>query len=276
MTVYADVLVVLNLIVDYFLLRLTAIILKRQASVWRILAGAFVGALTSLYIFLPQMKAFIEIVLRIVSCLLICFLTFGFKGTKAYFRGVLCFFAVTFIYGGAMTAVWYFFKPSGMIINNSVVYFNISPIFLIAFSVGAYIIITVLNFVLAKNCVYSENCLIEIRAKNNLTLLSAIVDTGNSIEDMFSKSEIIIVDEAVMVELFPDYPASEELKSRYRALPCDTVSGVGLLDGYRCDRAILKYKDKEIKLDKPVLAVSKARLNDGYNAIINPKALNLE
>ena len=76
---------------------------------------------------------------------------------------------------------------------------------------------------MAKNCVYSENCLIEIRAKNNLALLSAIVDTGNSIEDMFSKSEIIIVDEAVMVELFPDYPASEELKSRYRALPCDTV-----------------------------------------------------
>ena len=98
MTVYADVLVVLNLIVDYFLLRLTAIILKRQASVWRILAGAFAGALTSLYIFLPQMRVFIETLLRIVSCLLICFLTFGFKGAKAFFRSVLCFFAVNYNY----------------------------------------------------------------------------------------------------------------------------------------------------------------------------------
>lgn len=276
MTVYADVLVVLNLITDYFLLSLTAVILKRNISVWRILLGAVLGALTSLYIFLPQMGIWFETAIRIVGCGLICIITFGVKTLKAYLRSVVFFSAVTFIYGGAMTAVWYLFKPSGMVINNSVVYFDISPLFLIGFSVAAYFIIIIFRNLTEKNCTYSQKCLIEVEAENCKTELCAVVDTGNSIQDVFSKSEIIVVDESVMTKLFSDYPTSERLKSRYRALPCDTVSGVGLLDGYRCDKAVIKYGESNIELSRPVLAVSKARLTDGYNAIINPKALDLE
>ena len=146
MTVYADVLFVLNLIIDYFLLRLTAGMLKRDISLWRMLLGATLGAITSLYIFLPQLNPITETVVRIIFCLIISFSAFGFRSKKSFFRATGLFIAVTFGYGGAMTAIWYIFKPDGMIINNSVVYFNISPLFLIVFSVIAYFIILLFIF----------------------------------------------------------------------------------------------------------------------------------
>ena len=51
MVVYADVLIVVNLIVDYFLLKCSNLILKEKPKLWRIILGSGVGAVFSLYIF---------------------------------------------------------------------------------------------------------------------------------------------------------------------------------------------------------------------------------
>ncbi len=273
MIVYADVLVVLNIIVDYFLLRLTARLLKRNTSAWRMVFGAVLGGVSSLYIFLPQLNPLFEAAVRITFCIIISLTVFGFKSIKSFMRAVFIFVAITFGYGGAMTAVWYLFKPNGMVINNSVVYFNVSPLFLIGFSVIAYFIIMLCRGVSERNNIYSKKCTISVFADGNNTELTAIVDTGNSIEDMFSKSEVIVADKKVFYSLFEDFPTGEALKKRYRVLPIDTVSGEALLDGYRCDKALVRYGNKNIMLERPVLAVSKATLDDGYNAIINPRVL---
>ena len=66
--------------------------------------------------------------------------------------------------------------------------------------------------------------------------------------------------------------AVSHLQNRYRLLPCSTVSGTDLLEGVRCDRAVIKFENREVKLSEPILVVSKTRLSDG-EAIINPKVL---
>ena len=60
---------------------------------------------------------------------------------------------------------------------------------------------------------------------------------------------------------------------RFRMIPCNTVSGNDLLEGYRCDEASVIGSNKTVILKKPILAVSKTPLDDGYNAIINPEIL---
>ena len=54
-------------------------------------------------------------------------------------------------------------------------------------------------------------------------------------------------------------------------MPCGTVSGTGALDGFRCDMATVTDGTRTVRLEKPILAVSKTRLNDDYQAIVNPK-----
>lgn len=271
MTVYADVLVVLNLIVDYFLLSLSAHILKKSISVLRIILSALIGAFSSLYIFLPKMSPVVETFLKISACMLMCLAAFGYLQLKSFLRAFFVVTSVSFLYGGFMIAVWYIFKPSGMIINNSVVYFNVSPVFLILFSVVAYLTIIFARKITERNAVYSKSCNIDLISDKNITSIKGIVDTGNSVEDMFCLSEIIVVDESVAKSVFNGYPFSDSLKHRYRVLPMNTVSGTTLLDGYRCDKALVSFEGKEIELKSPVLAISKTPLKDGFEAIVNPK-----
>lgn len=271
MTVYADVLIVINLIIDYFLISLSARILKKNISVLRIILSSLIGAASSLYIFLPRIPIFFEAILKLCVCVLMAFAAFGYKNTKTFFRSLAVISAVSLLYGGGMLAIWYIFKPNGMIINNSVVYFNVSPLFLILFSIIAYLVIVLARKITEVSSVYSQNCKINLIADGNKAEVQAIVDTGNSVEDIFSLSEIIVIDESVAYSIFDGYPTAEQLKRRYRALPLSTVSGVGMLDGYRCDKAYISYNGQSIELKSPILAISKAQLQDGYEAIVNPK-----
>ena len=103
--------------------------------------------------------------------------------------------------------------------------------------------------------------------------MEGIVDTGNSVKDCLSGAEVIIADsEYVKALLGSDSPERDiRLKSRYRILPLNTVSGGGALDGFRCDSAVVTDGERTVRLDKPILAVSKTPLRDDYQAIVNPE-----
>lgn len=272
MVVYADVLIVLNLIVDFFLLRASAKISGLTPGVGRMLGGAAVGAVSSLYIFLPQSGIMLELLFRMAVCLLMTVFTFGFKSIKLYFKNAFILFAVTCAYAGMMIAFWYIFRPDGMIINNSVVYFDISAVVLAVSSVIGYILFSVFSMIFSKNSKCAERCSITVFADGKSADMTAIVDTGNSVEDVFGSSEVIVADKSSIERLFGDISdrEKESLKKRYRVLPCGTVTGGGMLEGYRCDSAVITEGKKNITVKNPILAVSKVSLNDDYSAIVNP------
>ncbi len=274
MIVYADILIALNFIVDYFLLSLTAKLLRRIAKLLRLLLGAAIGALSSLYIFLPQSFWVIELGVRLIISAVMALAAFGFLNIKAYIRSVAVLFSVTFGYAGIMMAFWTIFKPQAMIINNSVVYFDISAITLTVCSVICYIAVTVIRSLLIRRTPNAGVCKIKLMALDNSIEVNAIIDSGNSIEDILCRGEVIITDSSVIDRLFGSYSKEDSrISSRYRLLPCDTVSGTTLLEGLRCDRAIITYQNKQLSLSSPIVASSNTRLDTEYPAIINPKVL---
>lgn len=273
MVVYADILIILNLTVDYMLLLVTGKILKLKPSVIRQTAAAAIGGISSLYIFVPDPGIFIGILVRTGVCALMAFTAFGFKSTVCFLRAFALLFAVCLAYGGIMTALWTLFKPHGMTVVNSVVYFNISPSVLIGVSVTVYLIYMLLSSMLSKTAALADRCKITVFAGESSVTMDGIVDTGNSIEDVLGGGEVIISDDRCVKELFgnTDIESNGELKTRYRVLPCGTVSGGGTLEGFRCDSATVTDGENTVSLKKPILAVSKTRLKDDYRAIVNPK-----
>ena len=69
MTVYADVLVVVNYIVNLLLLLASAKLLGVVTCRWRLCAGALVGALGSLVIFLPYVGMWFQALYKILLAL---------------------------------------------------------------------------------------------------------------------------------------------------------------------------------------------------------------
>jgi stage II sporulation protein GA (sporulation sigma-E factor processing peptidase) len=170
------------------------------------------------------------------------FLAFGYKNLSAYLKASGTLFGVTCLYAGVMIAVWRIFKPSGMVINNSVIYFNISPLILICFTVAFYLLFTILLNIFSATAKNAERCQITLSADNTTVNCEAIVDTGNSVVDIFGKSEVIIADRSVYYSLFGNLNVNtdDNLKKRYRVIPCSTVTGADTLEGYRCDKADIK------------------------------------
>lgn len=269
MIVYADILILVNFTVDYFLLLLAARFLHKKTKLHRLLLGAAAGGAFSLYIFLPQSNFFVQSAVQILMCAALCLISFGFGGIKAFFKNVAVLFCVNFAYSGAMIAVWLIFKPYGMAINNSVVYFNISPLFLILFSVLGYIAVSILRRVLENKFPQNTSCEVTVLCAERALTLIGIADTGNSLDDVFGLSRIFIT-EAEVVDALVD---CSERKTRYRAVPCSTVTGTEILDGYRIDGAEILYKRRKYTFKSPVLAVSREPL-DGCKIIVNPEIFN--
>ena len=271
MFIYADVLIILNFLVDYFLLLATGKLIRIHIKTFRILLAALFGGISSLYIFLPKSTLIAEIYFKTLICFISCLIGFGFGTVKRYLKSSAVYFVITCSYAGVMMAVFKFFKPFGMLVNNSVVYFNISPIILIGTTVLIYIIFLSFSKIFALEGEYAQRCSVSVFLEENSTQFDAIIDTGNSLEDMFGKSEIIIVDNNVIEKLLN--LNRESYLNRYRAIPLKTVSGEDILSGYRCDRAVIEYNGKRFLLKSPILAISKSEIKDGYAAIINPKAV---
>ncbi len=270
MVVYADILILVNFTVDYFLLLLTSRFLHKKPRLWRLLLSALVGGLFSLYIFVPQTNFFVEITVHIFMCCIMCLIAFGMHGVKDFFRCVVVLFAVNFAYSGAMIAVWYIFKPYGMVINNSVIYFNISPLFLILFSVIGYFAVLILRRILQKTFPQSTKCEVLVYCRDKKLSLCGIADTGNSLKDIFGVSQILITESYIVEALL-----GEEMQNpaRFRAIPCGTVAGERLLDGYRIDKAEINYNKRKFEFKNCILAVAHASLDD-CQIIINPENLN--
>ncbi len=275
MIVYLDVLIFLNTLVDYFLLLATAKITGEKPKSFRTVFSALLGGISSLYIFLPKQNTMVEFLYKTVISFLLEFICYKWSGVRKYIKNTMVFLAVSCAYGGVMFALWVIFKPAGMVINNSVVYFSISPLQLVVFSVFGYILFSVFYKIFKKNSNLAEKCTVTVKAIDKEIVLDAIIDTGNSLEDIFSDSDIIIADKSVVVSLFGNLETAivGPNSSSYRILPCNTVSGDGVLEGFRCEKANVKIEDKIIELYKPILVASKTVLNDGYNAIINPKII---
>ncbi len=278
MVVYADILITVNLIVDFLLLKITLKILKITPKTLRLVLASIVGAIFSLYIFLPKSPVLIEFSVQLLMSCALTLICVGYGTLKRFSRTVLTLFTVTVAYGGAMIAFWQIFKPKGMIINNSVVYFNISPLVLIATTVLGYFLYIGFTKIFEIASKTAKRCNITLYALGKSVGATAIIDTGNSLTDILSNSEIIVVDLSVSKALFGqlDIKTDPLLATRFRTIPCNTISGSGIMEGYRCDMGEIYLEDKTICLNNPIIAISKTPIKEDYSAILNPKILDLE
>lgn len=269
MVVYADILILVNVVVDYFLLLLTARFLRKKTRLWRLLIASFIGGIFSLYIFLPQTNFLFQSAVQLLMCKALCAVAFGFESIKAFLRNTVVLFAVNFAYSGAMIAIWLLFKPYGMVINNSVIYFNISPLFLILFSVVGYFVVLILRKLLKGNFLQNTYCDVTVFYGNKSLKIGGIVDSGNSLEDIFGMSEIFITEEDVVKEILG---AQKQNPTLFRKIPCRTIAGERLLNGYRIDKIHIKFENKNYFFKNPILAVSNTPLGD-CKIIVNPENL---
>ncbi len=281
--IYVDILVIVNLFVNYFLLLATAKFFCIKWKTSRLILGEILGGIYSLYILAPELPWFISSVIKLFMSVTIIAATFGIKKPTQFFKILIYFYSVNFLFSGIMMAVWCWFKPNGMQVNNGVVYFNISPVILIISTIISYIIIEAINKIVNKRRLDHKIINLKIKFRTNQISITAKIDTGNFLKEPFSGLPVIVARETSVKPLLPvntyeqikDYSAdkfTDILNLKIRMIPFKTISEESVLPAFKPD--CIKINESEVQKEVYIALCEDKFMPQNAEALINPEILD--
>ena len=270
MTIYIDVLLAVNLYINYFLIRGTSTVLHRDIRVCRCIAAAAIGALFSLVVLFPELHFFVSAFIKLVSGCIVVIAAFGFVNISDYLFVLLFFLVVSYVYAGMMLALWIFAAPFGMFYRNGIAYFDVPIIGVALFTIAGYAVVTLVRRVADKKNISAIHSIIKIISNDILLELDGIADTGNSLTDPFNGTPVVICEREKIVSILPDnivnyLNGKTDDIDGIRLAPCNTISGHTLVPVFSAE-VIINGKRKQV-----AIGVVTSRL--GADCIFNPRLL---
>ena len=280
-------LVLLNFVVDYFLLMGVKKLGHASARLRRMLLGALMAALCSVTIFLPGDNPVLSTLYQVLTALLVVWVTFGFGSPGRYLRLCASFFGISFVYAGVMLALWLAFQPNGMVIQNGVVYFDISPMALLLSSTVAYLVILLLRRLTERSELHQRTVQLDVALEGRQTSLCALVDTGHSLSDVMSNAPVVVAEYAQIDPILPDHcrqlyregkitEVPKDFEKRFRMIPFSTISGPGMLPAFRADQVVIHEEKEQKSIPACVVAVLDAPLGEEYHALVGPEIFDCD
>ncbi|MBQ1935427.1 MAG: sigma-E processing peptidase SpoIIGA [Clostridia bacterium] len=278
MIVYADVLFLINFIINVLLLQATALLGKCQRVAGRMIFGAALGAVYAVCMFFPRLHLFYTLLFKLVFGSVLMALVFRPVRLSAFLRISGIFYAVSFLFGGAVFGVMLLTDAGIMsraIIQNGVLYFDLPAGVLFGTVslclLGVWVWRKTAPLRLRKQSLYRE---VQVSYDGKTVSLQALVDTGNTLTDPLTLTPVMIAELDALRELLPPCPtfSIEELSvgamaTRLRVIPFTSLGTKhGLLLGFRPDAVTIAantYYDVVVGLYEHHLSDDRS-----YNALV--------
>ena len=259
LVVYVDILIILNTLVNYFILLAIRRITHSYTKRWRIALGAFVGGISSLLLFFEYLN-FIMTLFKVFSGVLMIAVTFDIKPWKQFIKKMFFLFAITFLFGGVTYAIYIFFDKDILLYSNGIIYFDVDMTFLVICSVISYCVITLIAKFTDKKATKNKEYYVTIENNGKSVSCIALMDTGNNLREPFSNYPVIMADKSVFNQLYTE--------ETIRLIPVSTVNGESIVKSFRPQKITIG----NIVTDKVYVGESNTCL-DEYRIILN---INLE
>lgn len=276
-TIYIDVLIILNIYVNFFLLKATARLTHTPLKTSRCVVSSVIGSLFSLTIFLPDMNFLIPLAIKLGAAVIITALAFGIKDKRQTLKLVFFFYLVNFIFGGIIMLFYLTFKPGFMAFGNTYFYVDFSLLSLVVFTAVSYFAVTAVRRLMDRGCDTKGKYKVVIRQSGKTVSVDALADTGNSLVDMFSGKPVIICRSADLQDIadLPSEPAVENAELLYktnglRFIPYSTIGNTGMIAVFSPEEIVIC--DSESGRTKKVDAMIGIDAKD-VPAVFNPKLL---
>ncbi len=273
--VYMDVLFLVNLFVNTFLILGVAVIMRLKVNPILIGLGAGFGALYGCIVFLDTFGIGENFFVRMLCALGIVLISFGRCNIFSAVKRTLCFASITVVSGIGLLAFLYFTDMGiklGGVIKNGVFYFDIPTLWLALCTAGEFCLIIVAKRI-SKNSIEPRLCLIKVSKLGKTVEFTALVDTGNMLRDPLTGKKVIIAEAEFLSPLFSfdlsEIDGAENLPEGFRLIPFSSIgTESGLLAAFVPDSI---YVDRSLKKDF-VTAVFCGRLSPrgDYHALIGP------
>ena len=188
MTIYVDLVFLINFIMDFYILSGVKFLLKLKTKIYRVFLGALVGSLSILLLFLKLATSELNM-LKILISIIMVLTTFG---RSNFFNKLFYLYVISIFLGGSIylinDALGY--EVDGFIfINNG---YSINLIILVIIS-PIIIYLYVKEFIKYKRQINTHYD-VTIKLKNKTINVVGFLDTGNKLVDPYFNRPIILLD----------------------------------------------------------------------------------
>lgn len=232
MTIYIDVVLIENLIMNYIILLATGIVLKTKIKHIRLIIASLIGAIYSIFTYVITIQIYSNFFLKILLSIMIIYVAFNPQNVKNMWKDLLIFYLTSFVFGGAAFALIYIVKPQDILMKNGL-FLGTYPLktVVLAGIVGFIIIVVTFKIVkskITKKDIYKD---VNIQIDGKQINLKAMLDTGNMLKDPISGSPVIVVEKSIL----------------YNLLPKDLLDNLDRILGGDLEKISVDVKDKYIK-----------------------------
>lgn len=252
MTIYIDIVLIENIIMNYIILFSVGYIAKIKISNIRIIIASLIGAVYAILAYSQVLQVYGSIILKIILSMSMVFIAYNPKNIIGMFKELILFYLVSFALGGCAFALLYIVKPQEIFMQNGV-YIGTYPIKIILLAGILGFAITYLSFKLVKNKISKKELIyrIEIEIENKKTQTNVILDTGNMLKDPINKNPVILIEKEKLYEILPKYILNSidkiigggneneyelEYRKRLRIIPFTSVGKQkGMMIGIKAD-----------------------------------------
>lgn len=277
MVIYADILFLVNLYIDFFLLVCVKKFLRLQVSGFRLFLGALAGALCSMTALLPVLDGALSVLVGIASAVLITAAAFAPTRLFAYLKAAAAYWLFSFLFAGFFLLLSNLLPLQNLTVRNGTVYFGISPLMLFLFTLLAYVVISLIKRFMGPAEPDARFVKLVVENLGQSCTLYAKSDTGNTLKEPFSGLPVVVAEAEALKGTAP--PGIKEFADGHpdaaglRLIPFQTISGEGVLPAFKPQKVYLSGKDSSGHLPCYIAVSSRKLSADSFSAVFNPDLL---
>lgn len=278
MTVYWDMMFLINFAIDYIILYSTAKTLFLKRNIFKILSGALIGGIYGIFAF---EKSF---VFNTLTYIFVTFFILYVTFSKLNFKIVSTFYIISFLFGGISG---YLNNLYGVIkMSNGFFYIenNLLAV-LLGVVLSSFIVVIFLKLIKRNTIKLRQIKTVDIFCDGKSVTVSGMLDTGNLLLDPITKYPVILVNFSDIKQIINEdlekfleendnlcVNINRRIINKIRLIPYKNSSSNDILKGFKPDYIVIK-EEKERKITDVIIAVTYNKLseNNEFNAILNPQ-----
>lgn len=272
MTIYVDVVLMENLIMNYIILLATGLVLKLKIKHIRLLFGSLLGAIYSIVTYTGILKIYSNFILKIILSIIIVYIAYNPQTVKKLSKELLFFYLISFVFGGAAFALIYIVKPQDILMKNGL-FLGTYPLktIILAAIIAFFIIVTAFTIIRKKLTKKDIIYKIEVKINNKLIQAEALIDTGNMLKEPITNLPVVVIERTLLYDCIPkeilnhlediiggDFEKiPEEIRNQYisrlKLIPFSSLGKQnGMLIGIKPEY-IKIIKDEQVEIKKDVI-----------------------
>lgn len=291
MTIYLDVVLIENLIMNYIILFATGYILKIKLNHIRLIISALLGGIYSILAYMEVLEIYTNFFMKILLSVVMVYLAYNAKNIKLLLKQITIFYLTSFVFGGCSFALLYFVKPQEILMRNGML-IGTYPLKIAVLGGIVGFTISVIAFKVVKRRLNKKDMFCDITVfvgeKNIKT--KAMIDTGNMLKDPITRMPVIVVEKDILYEIIPhkildnlekiiggeisnEIYEQEVIKyiSKFRVIPFTSLGKEnGMLLGLKVKKVIVEIDFNEEEIKDVIIGIYNKKLSkkNKYNALI--------